>query len=164
MALTAPAPITRDGDRDAWMRAQIEKLRGHDWGTVDVDGLIDELEDMVGGRLDDFESALMSAIEHLLTLEYSRAADPRGGWMHSARAHRKNARRQLDRSPSLAKCVDLARLYADARDDVVFSFDRHGEAGADMLPHACPYTLEQVLDRGWYPENRHGLRSLPGEG
>jgi hypothetical protein len=146
------------------MRAQIDRLRARDWAAVEAGELADELDDMVEGRFDIFESALVRILEHLLKLEHSRAADPRSGWMQSARAHRKNALRQLDRSPSLAKRADLAKLYADARDDVVFSFEVHGETGAEALPHACPYTLEQVLDRSWYPENRHGLRTLPREG
>jgi hypothetical protein len=25
------------------------------------------------------------------------------------------------------------------------------------LPAACPFTLDQILDRDWYPDNLHGI-------
>jgi hypothetical protein len=34
----------------------------------------------------------------------------------------------------------------------------HGEAAAAReLPNECPYTLDELLDHGWYPANRAGL-------
>ena len=37
-------------------------------------------------------------------------------------------------------------------------FIKHGEReAADALPQACPYRFEQIVDQGWYPQNRHGV-------
>jgi hypothetical protein len=44
-------------------------------------------------------------------------------------------------------------LYDDAREAAQLSLHAYGEhAAAETLPPACPYTLEQVLTRDWYPE------------
>ncbi len=43
-------------------------------------------------------------------------------------------------------------LYQDARQLAANSL---GEEAA--LPERCPYTLDQVLEDGWYPPSRHGL-------
>jgi hypothetical protein len=44
-------------------------------------------------------------------------------------------------------------LYEDARELADASLRGYGEdAAADALPPACPFTLDQILQRGWYPE------------
>jgi hypothetical protein len=38
----------------------------------------------------------------------------------------------------------------------------HDETGAAAaLPEDCPYPLDQLLTRRWYPANRHGLVDDP---
>jgi hypothetical protein len=83
------------------------------------------------------------------------AADPRTGWEESAI----EARVALDDTLSASLRRDLEdsypRLYSDAKERAEVGLRRHGEAAA--LPDECPYTLDQVLTRGWYPPSRHGL-------
>jgi hypothetical protein len=35
---------------------------------------------------------------------------------------------------------------------------------ANPLPSECPYTLEQILDKGWLPKNVHGIVDSEPEG
>jgi hypothetical protein len=162
MALRAPAPVTRDGDYAEWTREQAEMLRSRDWDALDLEELIEELEWMGESQLDAVESALIRIIEHLLKLEYGARPEPFRGWQLSVTNHRVLADRRLRRSPSVKRKLDLADLYRDGRDMAVASFLVHGEP--DPLPPSCPYTLDQLLDRTWWPANRHGLASKPGEG
>jgi hypothetical protein len=44
-------------------------------------------------------------------------------------------------------------LYRHARLTAELRLRDHGEDQAAMaLPDVCPYTLDQVLDQGWYPD------------
>jgi hypothetical protein len=53
--------------------------------------------------------------------------------------------------------VELPALYAGQRRPVARLLAKDG-VSLDTLPATCPYTLEQVLDSDWYPDNVHGIR------
>lgn len=54
----------------------------------------------------------------------------------------------------------LAKLYEHARRSARLALLDHPEPeAAAALPQSCPYTLDQLLEDGWYPANRHGLPS-----
>ena len=58
----------------------------------------------------------------------------------------------------------LPLLYEDASDKASAGLRRYKEhdAGA-ALPAACPYGLDEIARRGWYPANRHGLGDESGD-
>jgi hypothetical protein len=119
----------------AWTRSQADALRrlAEVRPNVDLDfpHLIDEVEDLGTSQRDAVRSQLRRIIEHCLKLEYSIAADPRGGWYDS---------------------------ILDARAVVDNGLRRFGEPEAtDLLPATCPYSLDELLTDGWYPANRRGL-------
>jgi hypothetical protein len=90
-------------------------------------------------------------LEHLLKLQHSTADAPRAGWRRSV----VDARIELadDLTPSLRREVeaDLATLYTAARDQAAEALAAHGEDAQD-LPEQCPWTLDDLLTRGWFPE------------
>jgi len=61
----------------------------------------------------------------------------------------------LKQSPSWQS--GLAEIIADefppARDLAALALEEHDERAAD-LPQACPWTVEQVLDHGFWPEGQ----------
>jgi hypothetical protein len=164
MALKAPALIARDSDYAEWTREQAEILRSRQWDALDLEELIEELDLVANSELAGLESSLARVVEHLLKLEYGARAEPRRGRHLSVSADRQNARRRLKRSPSLRGKIDLPDVYADASELAALSFAMHDDAGPSDLPRDCPYTLDRILDRGWWPANRHGLPAGPGEG
>jgi hypothetical protein len=67
------------------------------------------------------------------------------------------ARQALGRhlTPTLRNAAgqELAALYADSREIAAIRLrEQREEVAAEALPTDCPYTLEQVLERGWYPD------------
>jgi hypothetical protein len=47
----------------------------------------------------------------------------------------------------------LSKLYEDGRDRAELGLRSHGEMqAADNLPPDCPYTIDEILRRGWFPE------------
>ena len=60
---------------------------------------------------------------------------------------------------------EFSELYEGALEAARLALLEHGEdQAAAALPAVCPYTLDQVLDRNWYPEPpRSGSEAREGE-
>jgi hypothetical protein len=122
---------------------------------VDWENVAEEIESVGRSELSAVESALVRVIEHLLKLEYSPAAEPRRGGRSSVREHRSRILREIKASPSLRSKIDLPDVYQDGREAAAdgLSYDGLSE---NVLPAECPWSLAQLLDRDFWPENRHG--------
>lgn len=158
---TDPAALY-DRDFYAWARHQAETLRQF-YTTrpnlpLDFEHLIEEVEDLARRDLRAARSQFRRLIEHLLKLEHSPAALPRHEWRRSVRDARNEAGDLLTPTLIRALAPALPELYADARANAAGDLGQHGEReAATALPPDCPYTLGQLIDKHWYPANRHGL-------
>ena len=152
-----PRPTGPDYDEDfyAWTQYQAEILRAMpcDDNRFDREHLAEEIEDLGKSERDTVESQIVKILEHLLKLAYSPADRPRYGWMGSIADARRILRKRL--TPTLRRYVedDLAELYRDGREAAELSLRDHGEHDAAViLPASCPFSLDRILDREWYPE------------
>jgi hypothetical protein len=152
-----PRPTGPDYDEDfyAWTQYQAEVLRSlrTDDNRFDREHLAEEIEDLGKSERDTVESQIVKILEHLLKLAYSPADRPRYGWMGSIADARRILRKRL--TPTLRRYVedDLAELYRDGREAAELSLRDHGEHDAAViLPASCPFSLDRILDREWYPE------------
>lgn len=139
-----------------WAKAQAAELRRMRRDRVntglDLERLAEEVDDLGKSERDACRSQVRRILEHLLKLEHSSLAEPRGGWRTSIAEARQALGDKL--SPTLR--LDLQRrlphLYADARRRVVLAFaDYPAPHPGIALPEACPYRLSQVLDEDWFP-------------
>ncbi|MDX1540125.1 MAG: DUF29 domain-containing protein [Geminicoccaceae bacterium] len=155
-------------DYYAWTLDQAARLRAlaeqRSNLPLDLDNLAEEVESLGRSDLRTCRSQIRRIIEHLLKLEYSPATEPRRRWIHSIR----DARFQLSKimTASLRRDVqdEFEELSALALEGADVALREHGEdEAADALPEACPYDFDRVVDRNWYPVNRHGLE-LPATG
>ncbi|PWC78216.1 DUF29 domain-containing protein [Azospirillum sp. TSH64] len=152
--------IGYDTDFLAWTEEQArllrEAARGRINTPIDWENVAEEIESMGRSELRAVESALVRVIEHLLKLEHSPAADPRGDWKVSVLEHRDRVARDLSASPSLRGRIDTANIYKSGRKIAALGLERDGMRPND-LPADCPYSLDQLLDEDWWPKSRHGL-------
>ena len=153
-----------EADFVAWTEQQAAALRhaAETRANLPVDWLnvAEELESMGRNDKHALESHLTGIIEHLLKLDHSPAREPRRGWELSVRHHRRAIRKLVKDSPSLRPHLAAAfdECWLDGRDDAANGLDADGLMASD-LPAACPYTLEQLLDEGWWPAVQ-GSKSL----
>jgi hypothetical protein len=145
-----------------WTRDQADALRrlaAERWnGPLDLEHLAEEVEDLGRSQRNAVESLIDRVLEHLLKLEYSPAAEPRRGRLVSLTKARTHLGRLL--TAAIRRDVEpmLEQSYAHARRIAVLGLGEHGEVdSAQLLPKACPDTLDQVLDQDWLPANQHGL-------
>ena len=139
----------------AWTQYQakvLRTLRTRD-NRFDREHVAEEIEDLGKSECDAVESQITRVIEHFLKLAHSPAERPRYGWMGSIADARRILRKKL--TPTLHSNAEqkIGELYQDAREAAELALHDYGEhEAAAALPASCPYTLDQVLDRNWYPE------------
>jgi len=144
-----------DDDFYAWTRHQAMVLRtmAAADNRFDRENVAEEIEDLGRSERDAVRSQIRRIIEHLLKLAYSPAHQPRFDWMASIAEARATLGDKL--SPTLQRDAEnlLSKLYQDGRDRAELGLRCHGEMqAADNLPPDCPYTIDEILRRGWFPE------------
>jgi hypothetical protein len=134
-----------------WTQEQVRLLRDGSWHAVDVAHVAEEIEDLGNEQVHAVESHLRVLLAHLLKWQY-QPHRRRRSWRLSCLNARDEIDRRLQRNPGLRPQVPwlLAGVYPKAR--------RLAEAETGLpratFPEACPWTLEQVLDEDFWPEER----------
>jgi len=138
-----------DEDFYAWSRQQAELLRAGDLAHADIDNIAEEIASMGRTEKRELVSRLTILLLHLLKWRYQ--PDKRGAsWEASIRVQRNRLDDHLDDNPSLRPLLPqaLASAYRDAALEAV------AETGlpSSTFPNNCAWTIEQVLDPGFWPE------------
>jgi hypothetical protein len=148
-----PAHDLYEEDFPLWADGQAALLRAGRFDQLDLENLIEEVGDLSRRERDTVESYVDTIVEHLLKLAFSPATRPRRGSLVSVDRQRNKLARKLTATLRQHLEVELAALYAGLRRPVGRQLAKDG---VPTLPPSCPYTLDQVLDRDWYPDV-HGI-------
>ncbi len=137
-----------DEDFAEWASEAARLLRSRRFAAVDVEHVAEEIEDM--GKSQRNEVLNRSTVLLLHLLKWKLQPDKRSGsWRGTINTQRRELRRLLETSPSLRRPLreSLRELYADAVEDAV------GETGlaANTFPARRPFSVEEILDRGFLP-------------
>jgi hypothetical protein len=143
-------------DFPLWAERQAELLRAGQFDELDLDNLIEEVEDLSRRERDMVESHVETIVEHLVKLTLSPAARPRRGWLVTVDKQRAKLARKLTTTLRTHLETELPALYAGLRRPVARQLEKDGLQPNALAP-VCPYTLDQILDPDWYPDNVHGL-------
>jgi hypothetical protein len=132
-------------------------LREGRFNEIDTDHLIEELEDIARRDRDELVSCLVVLIAHLLKWQFQlgqlsdrwKEFDGRN-WRRSIIEQRHEILRQLRNKPSLNSYLPDAVIeaYPDALESAV----EETNLPESTFPQTCPYLLEQLLDKKFYPE------------
>jgi len=146
-----------DQDLYAWTQEQAARLREGAVHELDLEHLIEEIEDVGYSQRDALASHLLVLLTHLLKRALAARERPGDlaragrGWRTTCRTQRRLLDKRLRRNPSLRPTVpeECAEAYAIARDEAATAL---GVAEA-VVPLACPWTSDQVLDINFWPED-----------
>ena len=152
---TMPDGPHYDDDFYAWTQHQAMVLRTMSVADnrFDRENVAEEIEDLGRSQRDAVRSQIRRIIEHLLKLAYSRSPQPRFDWMASIAEARDTLEDQI--TPTLRRDAEamLAKLYAGGRNRAELGLRGYGETeAAGALPGECPFTIDEILSSGWYPE------------
>ncbi len=144
-----PVSSLYETDYLRWLETTAEALKRKDFGAIDWENVIEEIEDMGRRERKSLKSNLVVLLLHLLKWQF-QAHNRSNSWKASIVEHRQRLRDSLRESPSLRPYLDsiLAESYADAVERAV------AETGvsATAFPSGCPYGVEAVLDKDFWPE------------
>jgi Domain of unknown function DUF29 len=133
----------------AWLMTQAAHLRAKAWDALDIDRLVEEIEDLGNEQRHAVASHLRILLLHLLKWAYQ--PERRGeSWRHSINNARAEIDGRLTMSPSLRSQLPtlLGWAYPKAQRAAA---DETGLPPA-IFPETCPWSLGQLLDEDFLPE------------
>ena len=140
---------TYDRDFYAWATEQAALLRAGRLAEADVQHIAEEIETLGRGEKRELISRLAVLLLHLLKWAYQ--PERRGkSWRLTIEEQRRQLSRHLRDNPSLRASQDEA--MADAYGDAVLRAERETDLPRDLFPWSCPYSFEQAMDDGFWPE------------
>lgn len=138
-------------DPALWSEQQAALLRRMAAGEavndlVDWENVAEEVADLAKRDKDQIYGQLVTLCLHLLRWQFQPYKRLRS-WSSSVAGARDRIARLIEGSPSLAAYpgVILATAYPPGRRKAGI------EAGLAGLPSECPWTIEQILDHGFWP-------------
>lgn len=140
-----------ESDYCAWIQQQLAALRQLNFNALDVDNLIEELEGLVHKNNSTLDLYFQGLIRNLLVLEYQlpSKSNKDNYEKHIIEGYRKHIKELLSKNQSLNSKLDkfIASAYKMAIDTIIRETGRH----IKEFPGVTPYTKQQLLDSGWFP-------------
>lgn len=142
-----------DTDFNQWVELTLKQLQNKDFGSLDLENLIEEVADLSGRDKHKLASLLTRLLEHLLKVRYwtSQRDSCLRGWLVEIKNFRIQIKRLLKKSPSLKHYLEeiFIECYLDARELMLVEMTLELE----QIPEEPIATLEEVLSADWFPIN-----------
>lgn len=136
-----------EADFYGWSQEQAKFLRTGQLDQLDLENLAEEIEALGRQERRELRHQLAILVGHLLKWQHQPAR--RGAsWQSTLRVQRRELRRLLQENPSLKPYLSEAQTDSyDAALDLAIQ-----ETGLDQFSPDCPYSIEQILDETFLPE------------
>jgi hypothetical protein len=157
MSLNTDLYIT---DFYTWCLEQAVLLEARDADALDWEHLAEEMQVLAASERRALRSFLRGLLLHLLKWHYQPSMRQTGhSWQTSIKHGRREVRDILEDEPGLRPLVDetLVRAYQYAREDA--SDETHLPLAT--FPDVCPWTLAQILDEHFWPEEEASREGEP---
>lgn len=132
----------------AWTQDQAIALRTRNFAQLDIENLAEEIESMGRSERAQLENRLAVLLMHLLKWQYQSALRSRS-WQATIKEQRRAIARHIQRNPSLQN--DLDESFAEAYIGARIKAEGETDIPEENFPDVCSWTIEQVLDAGFYP-------------
>lgn len=133
-------------DYSLWLKTTIEKLREHQFQSVDIENLIEELETLGRSEKKALRSYLRLIVMHLLKWQF-QPENRSKSWQITIRNNRFEIEEALQDSPSLKP--QLAEFLTQCYPRAVMEASEETGLSASTFPSSCPFTIEQILDQNF---------------
>jgi len=140
-----------DTDYQHWLEQTVTHLKAHDFGCLDLENLIEEIESLGKSDKRAISSYLMRLCEHLLKMKYleSERETCFRGWKLEIRNFRLQVQAILKDSPSLKNHLE-ENFLAEYQNGRKLFLDS-SELDETIVSKDPWFTLEQALDEDWLP-------------
>ncbi|GAX37894.1 DUF29 domain-containing protein [Nodularia sp. NIES-3585] len=147
-----------DRDLQLWIEQTIHQLQNHQFESLDIDHLIEELVDLGKSERNTLRSNLKILLAHLLKLKIQHDVPDlmQASWYSSVVEHRQRVLDNLADAPSLKSFLVEAveKAYPDAR-KLAIKEGKLAKFGVRVpeeseYPFRCPFAIEEILDEDFY--------------
>jgi hypothetical protein len=133
----------------AWTLEQAAKLRAGRLSELDIEHLIEEMESMGATERREVIGRLTVLLAHLLKWQFQPSHRGRS-WQLTIAIQRRDVEQVLKQNPSLRG--RLGEFFGDAYASAVLKAAKETRLSVKRFPEAPPFTVEQALDDGFWPE------------
>ncbi len=145
-------------DLQLWIDQTIQQLKNREFGSLDVEHLIEELVDLGRAEKNALKSNLTILLAHLLKLLVQNDVPDtmKGSWYSSVLEHRQRVLDNLADTPSLKSLLleTVEKAYHASRklaikEGNLAKFGVRIPAESEY-PLICPFSIDQILDEDFY--------------
>ncbi|PSF37629.1 DUF29 domain-containing protein [Aphanothece hegewaldii CCALA 016] len=132
---------------DRWLTQTIRLLKNRQLESVDYEHLIEELEALGRSEKSAVKNLLLQIIIHLLLYEFWETERDRNinHWAGEIVTFRVQLEDKLTTNLRNLLAQELQQIYSNAALIVL------NKTRLTTFPQNCPYSLEQLLDKNWFP-------------
>ncbi|MEH1856520.1 MAG: DUF29 domain-containing protein [Nostoc sp.] len=136
-------------DFAAWTEKTVQLIRAGQFGQVDWDAVIEEIESLGRSERRELKSRLEVLLQHLLKWQHQSSLRS-GSWRNTIDEQRHKIADLLQESPSLKSYPEevLAQCYHRG----LKAASNETELPINTFPVECPYSIAQVLDGEFLPD------------
>jgi hypothetical protein len=144
-----PPPTSHESDFYTWAAESADAIRQGRFEGIDWDAVAEELEDMGRSERRALENRLEVLLAHLIKWRFQR--DRRStSWTGTIKEQRRKCVRLLRQNTGLKSL--LPESIVDAYESATALAERDTGIDEANFPASCPWTVEQILDEGYWPE------------
>jgi hypothetical protein len=141
--------VKYEQDFYAWAMQTVQALREGRLSEADLEHVAEELEDMGRSEKRALTNRLAVLLRHLL--KWRHQPERHGNsWRYTIEEQRVRVAKLLEDNPSLKH--ELEGMVSHAYRLAVLRAARETGISKSVFPDTCPFTLEQILDDGFWPE------------
>lgn len=131
-----------------WIEVTVQKIQSQEYGAVDWENLVEEIEDMGRRERQSLESNFIVLAIHLLKWQF-QPQQRSGSWESSILEHRRRVNKALKDSPSLNSY--LVSFEAEGYKEAVKQAKAETSLPLGAFPPDCPYRLVDMLKDDFLP-------------
>ncbi len=146
----------------AWAEETAELLKTGRFAELDIEHLLEELASMGASEYNELESRLTVLIAHLLKwqFQYQQLSDKwkefdGRSWRYTIIEQRARIAKRLRKSPGLK--ANFSEILLEAYEDALELAIKETQLPASTFPPKCPYTIEELLNDNFYPQQNETL-------
>jgi hypothetical protein len=132
---------------DRWLSEMVRLLKNRQLEKLDYENLIEELEALGRSERSAVKSLLLQIIIHLMLYQFWQSESKRNAnhWAGEIITFRVQLEDRLTTNLRNYLENELPRIYQNALLIV------QKKTQVNSLPEQCPYSLQQLLDKNWFP-------------
>ncbi len=143
--------VSYQKDYYGWLQENVRLIRERKFSEIDTENLIEELESMGKCEKRELSSRLTILLLQLLKWQY-QTVKRSTNWRNTIAVQRIDIRELLEDSPSLRNeildKIEIAYEKAKLAAEVETGIEKQN------FPAACPFSLEQILDENFLPNEQ----------